>query len=75
MYRLFAGRPPPKLTWFADHSKIETNQVYGEDEVWSVLTIPSLQRHHLHQSFICHAGNDESPVPMTVAVTVEMLCE
>ena len=54
---------------------METTTEYGDIEVSSILSIPSLQRHHLHQSFICQAGDDQLAVPMTVAVTVDMLCK
>jgi len=41
----------------------------------NTLTVPSLQRHHLHQSFACNAANSELAVPITAAVTVDMTCK
>ena len=43
----------------------------------NTLTVPSLQRHHLHQSFVCHASNSdlEKAVPITAAVIVDMTRE
>lgn len=43
----------------------------------NTLTVPSLQRHHLHQSFVCHASNSdlEKAVPITAAVIVDMTCK
>ncbi|KAK8388847.1 hypothetical protein O3P69_020660 [Scylla paramamosain] len=66
------GRPPPKLTWWAGHKEVRGEVKVTSSEVINTLTIPSLQRHHLHQSFICHANNSDLAVPVTAAVTVDM---
>ncbi|XP_071540010.1 protein turtle-like isoform X2 [Panulirus ornatus] len=66
------GRPPPKLTWWAVHKEVRGEVTQGTNEVISTLTVPSLQRHHLHQSFICQASNAELAVPVTAAVTIDM---
>ncbi|KAK4306455.1 hypothetical protein Pmani_021722 [Petrolisthes manimaculis] len=67
-----ASRPPPKLSWWAGHKEVRGEVRIGDGEVTNTLTVASLQRHHLDQSFICQASNDELAVPVTAAVTVDM---
>ncbi|XP_069984723.1 nephrin-like [Penaeus vannamei] len=66
------GRPPPKLTWWAGHKEVRGQVSDGDGEVSNTLTVPSLLRHHLDQSFICQATNSEKAVPVTAAVTIDM---
>ncbi|XP_047469572.1 nephrin-like [Penaeus chinensis] len=66
------GRPPPKLTWWAGHKEVRGQVSEGESEVSNTLTVPSLLRHHLDQSFICQATNSEKAVPVTAAVTIDL---
>ncbi|XP_066943703.1 nephrin-like isoform X2 [Macrobrachium rosenbergii] len=66
------GRPPPKLTWWAGYKEVRGQVTEGKGEVINTLTVPSLQRHHLDQSFICQASNAELAVPVTAAVTIDM---
>nr|XP_053634411.1 nephrin-like [Cherax quadricarinatus] len=66
------GRPAPKLTWWAGHKEIRGEVVETPREVVNTLTVASLQRHHLDQSFICQANNAEFAVPVTAAVTIDM---
>ncbi|XP_042222543.1 nephrin-like isoform X2 [Homarus americanus] len=66
------GRPPPKLTWWAGHKEVRGEVSEGKGEVINTLSVPSLQRHHLHQSFICQASNAELAIPVTAAVTIDM---
>nr|XP_053634346.1 nectin-2-like [Cherax quadricarinatus] len=69
------GRPPPRLTWWAGHKEVRGEVIETPREVVSTLTVASLQRHHLDQSFICQANNAEFAVPVTAAVTIDMTCE
>ncbi|XP_069192808.1 uncharacterized protein [Procambarus clarkii] len=66
------GRPAPKLTWWAGHKEVRGEVSESPGEVLNTLTVPSLQRHHLDQSFICQATNAELAVPVTAAVTIDM---
>ncbi|XP_037780317.1 nephrin-like [Penaeus monodon] len=66
------GRPPPKLTWWAGHKEVRGQVSDGDGEVSNTLTVPSLLRHHLDQSFICQATNSEKAVPVTAAVTIDL---
>ncbi|KAK7058708.1 hypothetical protein SK128_009687 [Halocaridina rubra] len=67
------GRPPPKLTWWSAHKEIRGHIQENSGEVINTLTVSSLQRHYLDQSFICHANSAELAVPVTAAVTVDLL--
>ncbi|XP_047738167.1 nephrin-like [Hyalella azteca] len=54
--------------------KTDEGVVPGTTKIVNTLTIPSLQRQHLHQSFVCNAANSdlEKAVPITAAVIVDM---
>ncbi|XP_047736731.1 synaptogenesis protein syg-2-like [Hyalella azteca] len=67
------GEPPPEVVWRLGSHVVDSSWEWPRPGLaTNTLTIPELQREHLHASLVCEAHNTNLTIPVTTIVTIEM---
>ncbi|KAA0200557.1 hypothetical protein HAZT_HAZT004479 [Hyalella azteca] len=65
--------PPPEVVWRLGSHVVDSSWEWPRPGLaTNTLTIPELQREHLHASLVCEAHNTNLTIPVTTIVTIEM---
>lgn len=76
-YFFSLGRPVPQVTWWHDNVPLNKTsiQIIDNRKVISTLHLGKLERHALHNSYVCQSSNNEVTAPLTSSITLDLNCE
>ena len=70
---VLGGRPPPSVTWWRESQVVDTSfQREDTTRVTNTLTIPNLNRNHLHTILTCQASNSNASLPVSTSVKLDL---
>ena len=70
------GRPRPNVTWLKNYMIVDENfELSSETTSTNILTIPSIKRIDQGSIFTCEAKNNNSTLPLTTSVIMDMTCK
>ena len=69
---VLGGRPPPSVTWWRESQVVDTSFQREKSRVTNTLTIPNLNRNHLHTILTCQASNSNASLPVSTSVKLDL---
>jgi hypothetical protein len=67
----------PQVTWWHDNVLMNNTsiQIIDNRKVISTLHLGKLERHDLHNSYVCQSNNNDVTTPLSSSITLDLNCK